>query len=150
MRMTLISLKPLAVLSVLVLMLALWLVVTRAPFYLPRLDENVPDPLPGENHVFGFATLTNPLVRFVVVGRHVPAEPARLRGWQRHRRDIQDAPDMVLGGVRFTVTEAELIRLDRYERTGRKYRRDLMVLEDGTSAWVYRLIDARGLEAVDD
>ena len=148
--MTWITPKLLIALCALVLVVALWLVVTRAPVYLPRLDANVPEPLPGENHVFGFATLTNPIVRFVVVGRHVPADRAALRGWARDRRDIRDAPEMLLEGVRFTVTDAELIRLDRYERTGRKYRRDLMVLEDGTSAWVYRLIGTRGLEAVDD
>jgi len=43
-----------------------------------------------------------------------------------------------------------MIRLDRYERTGRKYRRDLMVLENGQSAWVYRLIGVPGAEGVED
>lgn len=142
--------KFLIVLGALTLLLGLWLMVTRAPVYLPRLEPGIPPPLEGENPVFGFATLTNPVVRFVVVGRHVPAEPAALRGWQRNRRDIRDAPDTVLGGVRFTVTADELLRLDRYERTGRKYRRDLMELEDGTEAWVYRLIGEPGLKAVDD
>ena len=142
--------KPLVLLAVLAVLLALWIMITRTPVYLPRLDANVPPALEGENHVFGFATLTNPVVRFVVVGRHVPAEPAQLRGWARDRRNIHDAPDMVLDGVRFTVTPSELERLDRYEQTGRKYRRDLMELEDGSFAWVYRLIGAPGLEAVDD
>lgn len=128
----------------------LWGLITRAPVYLPRLDANAP-PLPeGDSHVFGFATLTNPVVRFVVVGRPVPSEPAKLRGWQRERRDIRGAPAMVLDGVRFRVSPEELQRLDRYERTGRKYRRDLMMLEDGTKAWVYRLIGAEGIEAVQD
>jgi len=127
-----------------------WLTITRAPVYLPRLDENAPPPPEEPVYVFGFATLTNPVVRFVVLGRHVPAEPAALRGWQRHRRDLRDAPDIVLHGVRFRVTPAEMIRLDRYERTGRRYRRDLMELEDGTMAWVYRLIGEAGLEAVMD
>jgi hypothetical protein len=137
-----------AALSVVVLLS--WLMVTRAPVYLPRLDANAPPPPDGRAYVFGFATLTNPLVRFVVLGRHVPAEPAALRGWQRHRRDLRDAPDMVLHGVRFRVTPSEMIRLDRYERTGRRYRRDLLELEDGTMAWVYRLMGEAGLEAVKD
>ncbi len=124
--------------------------VVRAPVYLPRLDANA-TPVPAEDsYVFGFATLTNPLVRLIVVGRFVPAEPARLRGWQRLRRDLRDAPDTVLEGVRFRVSPQELIRLDRYERIGRKYRRDLMELEDGTMAWVYRLIEESGIEAVQD
>ena len=137
-----------AALSVVVLLS--WLMVTRAPVYLPRLDANAPPPPEGPVHVFGFATLTNPLVRFVVLGRHVPAEPAALRGWQRDRRDLRNAPDIVLHGVRFRVTPAQMIRLDRYERTGRRYRRDLMELEDGSFAWVYRLMGEAGLEAVMD
>ncbi len=124
--------------------------VVAAPVYLPRLDERAPPPPEEDSYVFGFATLTNPLVRLVVVGRPVPAEPATLRGWQRFRRDIRDAPDMVLQGVRFKVSPNELVRLDRYEQTGRKYRRDLMMLEDGDLAWVYRLIGEEGLEAVQD
>ncbi len=141
---TLIFLLPLLV------VLAGWLLITRAPVYLPRLDPQAPPPPDGPSLVYGFATLTNPVVRFVVVGRHVPAEPAQLRGWQRHRRDLRDAPDMVLDGVVFEVTPEELIRLDRYEQTGRKYRRDKLVLEDGRMAWVYRLIGQSGIEAVQD
>ena len=133
-----------------VLILLSWLMITRAPVYLPRLDANAPPPPDDEAYVFGFATLTNPIVRFVVLGRNAPAEPAALRGWQRHRRDLRDAPDLVLNGVRFRVTPDEMVRLDRYERTGRRYRRDLMELEDGTMAWVYRLIGEAGLEAVMD
>ncbi|TVP73673.1 MAG: gamma-glutamylcyclotransferase [Rhodobacteraceae bacterium] len=124
--------------------------VMRAPVYLPRLDPNAPPVPAGDSYVFGFATLTNPLVRLVVVGRFVPTEPAQLRGLQRLRRDLRDAPDTVLEGVRFRVSPQELIRLDRYERTGRKYRRDLMELEDGTKAWVYRLLEETGIEAVQD
>jgi hypothetical protein len=132
------------------LMVLSWLMITRVPLYLPRLDANAPPPPNGAAHVFGFATLTNPLVRLVVLGRHVSAEPAALRGWQRYRRDLRDAPNIVLHGVRFRVTPAQMIRLDRYERTGRKYRRDLMELEDGRFAWVYRLKGADGLEAIAD
>lgn len=142
--------KPAFWIVLAVIILALWALITRAPIYLPRLDANAP-PLPeGDSDVFGFATLTNPVVRFVVVGRPVPAEPAQLRGWQRDRRDIRDAPEMLLDGVRFRVSPQELQRLDRYERTGRKYRRDLMRLEDGRAAWVYRLIGAEGITAVQD
>lgn len=142
--------KPLVVLAAVVVLSGLWLLVARAPVYLPSLDANAPPPPQEDAWVFGFATLTNSVVRFVVIGRHVPAEPAGLRGWQRNRRDLRDAPNVVLEGVRFRVTPEEMVRLDRYERTGRRYRRDLMELEDGTEAWVYRLIEARGLQAVGD
>ena len=134
----------------LVLLLALGFAVARAPFYLPALDANAPPVPEGDSHVFGFATLTSPVVRLVVVGRPVPAEPAQLRGFTRHRRDLRDSPDMVLQGVRFRVTPEELRRLDRYERAGRRYRRDLLPLEDGTLAWVYRLIGESGVEALQD
>lgn len=135
----------------LIVIAAVWYAITRAPFYLPPTDAATPAPPDGPARVFGFATLTNPLVRLVVMGRWVPAAPAQLRGWQRGAgRDIVQGAETVLDGVVFDVTPAEMIRLDRYERTGRKYRRDLMVLEDGQSAWVYRLIGARGLDAVED
>lgn len=148
--MSVLSLKPSLLLAIVVFVALIWLMISRAPVYLPRLDLNAP-PVPGEDsYVFGFATLTNPVVRFVVVGRIVPSEPAQLRGWQRDRRDLRGAPAMVLEGVRFRVSPEELARLDRYERTGRKYRRDLMLLEDGTPAWVYRLKGAEGIEAVQD
>ncbi len=142
--------KPGFWITLILLTVLIWGMIARAPIFLPSLDPNAPPPPEGDSYVFGFATLTNPIVRFVVVGRPVPTEPAKLRGWKRTRRDIQDAPEMVLDGVRFRVSPDELVRLDRYERTGRKYRRDLMMLEDGSSAWVYRLIGARGIEAVQD
>ena len=148
--MTYLMLKPVTLIAVVVLLVGLWVLIARAPVYLPRLDPQAPPPPQSDSYVFGFATLTNPFVRFVVLGRHVPAEPAQLRGWQRHRRDLRDAPDTVLDGVRFRVSPEEMVRLDRYERTGRKYRRDLMVLEDGTQAWVYRLIGVAGIAAIED
>ncbi len=150
MRMSWITSKPVLLVIVLALVLLVWLLITRAPIYLPYHDANAPPPPEDDSYVFGFATLTNPIVRFVVVGRPVPAEPAALRGWERYRRNIRDAPDITLHGVRFRVTPEEMIRLDRYERTGRKYRRDKMVLEDGSTAWVYRLMGERGIEALAD
>ncbi|NBB98607.1 MAG: hypothetical protein GVY34_10665 [Alphaproteobacteria bacterium] len=135
----------------LIVIAVLWYAITRAPFYLPPADAATPAPPDGPARVFGFATLTNPIVRLVVIGRWVPSAPAQLRGWQRgDGRNIAEGADMVLDGVVFDVTPAEMIRLDRYERTGRKYRRDLMVLEDGESAWVYRLIGAQGMDAIED
>lgn len=142
--------KPMYAFALLALLLAFGFAVMRAPFYLPAPDKDAP-PLPEEDsYVFGFATLTSPLVRLVVVGRPVPAEKAALRGVTRYRRDLRDSPDHVLEGVRFRVSPEELRRLDRYEQTGRKYRRDLLPLEDGTLAWVYRLIGETGVDALQD
>ncbi|MCC5958652.1 MAG: gamma-glutamylcyclotransferase [Rhodobacteraceae bacterium] len=149
--MTFLISRPIITIVIIAALLAgLWFLLTRAPVYLPRLDDSAPPP-PDENaRVFGFATLTNPLVRLVVLGRAAPAEPAILRGWDRNRRDLRATQDFMLKGVVFTVTPEEMIRLDRYERTGRKYRRDLMTLEDGETAWVYRLIGTTGPEALAD
>lgn len=143
--------RPLITIVIIAALLAgLWFLVTRAPVYLPRLDNSAPPPPDDDARVFGFATLTNPLVRLVVLGRAAPAEPATLRGWDRNRRDLRATQDFMLQGVVFTVTPQEMKRLDRYERTGRKYRRDLMTLEDGETAWVYRLIGTTGPEALAD
>ncbi|MGY6547984.1 MAG: gamma-glutamylcyclotransferase family protein [Roseinatronobacter sp.] len=127
-----------------------WGIVAHAPVYLPPLSENAPPPPEDDAYVFGFATLRNPVVRFLVIGRITRAEPAELRGWARNRRDLRDAPEQLLQGVRFRVTPDEMIRLDRYERTGTRYRRDLLPLEDGTLAWVYRLIGEAGSVALQD
>ena len=53
----------------LIVMAAAWYSITRAPCYLPPKDAATPAPPDGPAHVFGFATLTNPLVRLVVIGR---------------------------------------------------------------------------------
>lgn len=149
--MTFLISRPIVTIVIIAVLLAgMWLLVTRAPVYLPRLDDNAPPPPQDDARVFGFATLTNPLVRLVVLGRVVPAEPATLRGWDRNRRDLRATQDFMLQGVVFTVTPDEMTRLDRYEQTGRKYRRDLMTLEDGNAAWVYRLIGTTGPEALAD
>ncbi|MGY6703571.1 gamma-glutamylcyclotransferase family protein [Roseinatronobacter sp.] len=143
--------RPILTIAIIAALLAgFWFLVTRAPVYLPRLDDNAPPPPQEDARVFGFATLTNPLVRLVVLGRAVPAKPAILRGWDRNRRDLRATQDFMLQGVVFTVTPKEMTRLDRYEQTGRKYRRDLMLLEDGETAWVYRLIGTTGPEALAD
>ncbi len=115
-------------------------VVRYAPFYLPPPAETAL-PLPdGAQAVFGYATLTNPLVRFVVVGRPVPSEPARLEGWRREGRDLVADPDAAVDGRLFTVDPAGLQRLDRFEETDLRYERFLVLLDDDREAWVYRLL----------
>ncbi len=116
--------------------------VRYAPIYLPPLTEEAA-PLPeedGPHHVFGYATLANPLVRLVVVGRPVPSAPARLEGWRREGRDMLPDADSMVDGRLFAVDRAGLYRLDRYEETGARYQRFRVVLEDGREAWVYRLL----------
>lgn len=92
----------------------------------------------GPHPVFGYATLTHPVVRFVVVGRHVPTKAASLPDMRREGRDLRPEPGATLPGKVFDVSSDGLLRLDRYERLGARYRRDLMQLADGSMAWVYR------------
>lgn len=95
----------------------------------------------SENHnLFVFGTLQKPWVRYFVMGRAGETEPATLRGYRREALNIEPEPGAEVEGKLLQVTPEELIRLDRYERLGLRYERVRMVLEDGTLAWVYRLM----------
>lgn len=119
-------------------------VVGHAPVYLPALPSGAP-PLPeGDTRVFGYATLADPLVRLVVVGRPVRSEAAALPDWRREGRDLAPEPGALTEGRVFTVSPEGLRRLDRYEQTGYRYSRTKKTLEDGTTAWVYGLLSPRG------
>lgn len=138
--MTLPSPRLLAALLALACLLALGIRLT--PLHLPPLPEAAPVLPEGPQLVFGYATLANPLVRYAVVGRAVPSEPARLEGWQRSGRDLLLAPDGHVEGRVFSVSPEELRRLDRYEQAGPRYRRQALLLEDGRLAWVYTMLIA--------
>ena len=117
--------------------------IGHAPVYLPALPPGAP-PLPDqETRVFGYATLADPLVRWVVVGRPVRSEGASLPGWRRVGRDL--APDLgaVTEGRVFVVSPEGLRRLDRYEQAGYRYSRTQKTLSDGSEAWVYGLLTPR-------
>ena len=113
--------------------------VWRAPFYLPAAV--VERPAEGPVAVFGYATLTSPVVRLLVVGRPTPSEPALLPGFRREGRDLAEDAEAAVAGRLFVVAPEGLSRLDRYERLGVVYERSLMTLADGRQAWVYRRID---------
>lgn len=118
--------------------------VSHAPVYLPALPAGAP-PLPDEKtRVFGYATLADPLVRLVVVGRPVTSDAAGLPGWRRVGRDLAPDPEAVTQGRVFYVTPEGLRRLDRYEQTGFRYSRTKKMLDDGSPAWVYGLLTPRG------
>lgn len=135
--------RRLLVLALLVLGLliaAAFLTIRYAPFYLPDLDPAIGQE-EGELHrVFGYATLTNPVVRLVVVGRGARSAPAVLEGFSRDGRDLQPAPGEEVAGRSFWVNAAELHRLDRYESLGTLYDRIEVTLQDGEPAWAYLLI----------
>jgi gamma-glutamylcyclotransferase (GGCT)/AIG2-like uncharacterized protein YtfP len=122
-----------------VLVLAL-VIIVRAPVFLPPLSMAAPLLPVGNQRVFGYATLANPVVRSVVAGQVLPGEPAVLYGWERVGRHLRPDPEAHVGGVVFTVTPEAMMRLDRYERAGVRYLRERKILGDGTEAWVYRMI----------
>ncbi|WP_375569563.1 gamma-glutamylcyclotransferase family protein [Seohaeicola saemankumensis] len=130
--------------GVLLLGLTLWIGIVHLPVWLPPVTTAIMaaqlPPGQGPHRVFGYATLTNGFIRLAVVGRVTPAQEARLAGFYRDGRDMRPAPDGMLSGKVFAVDDAGLLRLDRYERLGTRYRRDPVTLVDGSRAWAYRLI----------
>ncbi len=133
-------------LSGLALILAIGVMIVAWPVHLPPVTAPMikaqNDSGDGPHPVFGYATLTHPVVRFVVVGHHVPTRAAALPDMRREGRDLRPAPGAAQPGKVFDVSSGGLLRLDRYERLGVRYRRDLMPLDDGSMAWVYRRLPA--------
>ena len=95
----------------------------------------------AEQGVFAYGTLTSPLVRWLVLGETVSAEPAQLEGFRRQGLDLLVAPGEQVLGEYLSVSGAQLRRLDRYERLGSRYYREQHILADGRQAWVYRRIE---------
>lgn len=120
--------------------------IAHMPVYLPPVTPAMLDAQPaqdsGPQDVFGYATLKHSLLRFVVIGRPVSAAPAQLEGFLREGRDLRRDSGSVVAGQVFTVGPEGLLRLDRYERLGERYRRDLRTLTDGRDVWVYQLLPA--------
>lgn len=104
------------------------------PPNLPPIEQTT------EHRVFVYGTLTHSWVRRWVIGRSVETQPAQLKDYQRQALDLQPQPNEQVNGLIFTVTPAELQRLDRYERLGIRYQRALKTLANGEQAWVYQLI----------
>ncbi|WP_428034301.1 gamma-glutamylcyclotransferase family protein [Amphritea sp.] len=106
---------------------------------------NPPDNLPViEEHatypVFVYGTLTKPWVRWLVMGRSGDVELAELPGFRKDDLDIQADNGASVNGQLIIVNADEFRALDRYERLGIRYERIEVRLQDGRSAWVYRLL----------
>lgn len=117
--------------------LYLWWVLLSPAGYSPPVGFEMDQPS-GEQQVFVYGTLRNPLVRRVVVGRPVAAEEAFLPGYRKQGLDIEPQPGAGVHGELLTVDPPGLRRLDRYERLGIRYERVEAVLDDGRRVWVYR------------
>ncbi|MGM0951889.1 MAG: gamma-glutamylcyclotransferase family protein [Pseudomonadota bacterium] len=111
---------------------------------LPTIEED------ATYSVFVYGTLTHPWVRWLVMGRTGESEPAKLPGYRKEELDIKPADGAVTKGEVITVDADELRALDRYERLGVRYERVKLTLENGESAWVYRLMDPALLELTDE
>jgi gamma-glutamylcyclotransferase (GGCT)/AIG2-like uncharacterized protein YtfP len=107
---------------------------------LPEIDED------ATYSVFVYGTLTKPWVRWLVTGRAGDSEPARLPGFRKQELDIRPVEGAVTKGEVITVNAEELRALDRYERLGVRYERVELTLQNGRSAWVYRLMEPLLLE----
>lgn len=92
----------------------------------------------AEYPVFVYGTLRLSLVRHLVFGADGEPEPAMLPGFTRRGLDLVEEERSRVHGLLLEVGPAELAALDRYERLGVRYRRDRVMLADGTEAWVYR------------
>jgi len=92
----------------------------------------------GEQRVFAYGTLGNPLIRLLVTRELSTTSPARLPGYRKQGLDIIEADTGKTTGVVFSVTPQGLRRLDRYERVGERYQRLQVTLTDGEPAWVYQ------------
>ena len=110
------------------------------PEYLPAIDED------ATYSVFVYGTLTQPWVRWLVMGRAGETSPAKLPGFTREALDIKPEAGAVTEGKVITVNADELRALDRYERLGVRYERVELTLQSGKTAWVYRLMDPLALE----
>lgn len=116
---------------------------------------NPPDNLPAiDDHstysVFVYGTLTKPWVRWLVMGRAGEGEPAQLPDFSKEQLDIKPLAGAKTEGTVIRVNAEELRALDRYERLGVRYERVELTLDNGDSAWVYRLMDPVLLELTDE
>jgi len=110
------------------------------PANLPAIEEN------ATYSVFVYGTLTKPWVRWLVMGRAGDSKPAELPGFRKHKLNIKPDSGAITEGQVITVSADEFRALDRYERLGVRYERVELTLQDGESAWVYRLMEPFKLE----
>lgn len=95
--------------------------------------------------LFVYGTLLDPQVQQLVFGRLVPGQPDSLPGFAMRERSVagryaevlpDPATDARVCGQRLELEAPELARADVYETS--LYYRELVVLESGRRAWVYR------------
>ncbi|MCF8055522.1 MAG: gamma-glutamylcyclotransferase [Desulfocapsa sp.] len=93
------------------------------------------------SRVFTYGTLRQPAVRWLVIGRLTPAQPATLPDFRKQGLNLVPETGAHTPGEVFVVDAEALRRLDRYERLGVQYQRSRLILASGATAWVYRRLD---------
>lgn len=88
--------------------------------------------------VFVYATLLNKSIRTCICLRYVAGEKAILTGYKKEKRNVLPDPLSSVVGEIINVSQAELRRLDRYERVPRKYQRSKIEI-GSKQVWVYTL-----------
>lgn len=91
--------------------------------------------------VFAYGTLTNPVIRWLIIHQNVQTESAQLRDYHRDGLDVHARKGAITEGIVFEVDAKALRKLDRYERVGERYERVKMSLADGSQAWVYQRLE---------
>lgn len=123
-----------------VLIAWLWFSLLSPWGYVP--PPGLPPIEPGTMHrVFAYGTLRKPIVRWLVIGRSTPAQPATLPDFRKQGLNLVPQAGAHTPGEVFMVDADELRRLDRYERLGIRYQRSMLTLEAGKTAWVYCRLD---------
>ncbi|WP_299200155.1 gamma-glutamylcyclotransferase family protein [uncultured Amphritea sp.] len=131
----------LATLSTFIVVAVSYLWLTFASPFLYNPPDNLPVIEEGVTYpVFVYGTLTKPWVRWLVIGRGGDFELAELPGFRKDKLDIRPDAGAVINGQVIIVSADEFRALDRYERLGIRYERVEVTLQDGRSAWVYRLL----------
>ena len=113
----------------------LWWVFVYSPQRIDSLSEQ------ASYRVFAYGTLTNPVIRWLIIHKQVETQPAQLRDYHQDGLDVHARKGAVTEGQVFEVNAEDLRKLDRYERVGERYKRVRMSLTDGSQAWVYQRLE---------
>lgn len=117
----------------------LWWVFVSPFGYSPQRIDNLSEQ--ASYRVFAYGTLTNPVIRWLIIHQQVETQSAQLRDYHQDGLDVHARKGAVTEGLVFEVNAKALRKLDRYERVGERYERVKMSLADGSQAWVYQRLE---------
>ncbi|HEY9017443.1 gamma-glutamylcyclotransferase family protein [Thiomicrospira sp.] len=124
----------------LAVMIYLWWVFVSPFGYTPKPIDDLSEQ--ASYRVFAYGTLTNPVIRWLIIHQRVDTQPAQLRDYHQVGLDVYARKGALTEGLVFEVDAKALRKLDRYERVGERYKRVKLNLADGSQAWVYQRLDS--------